>query len=168
MTLRPALSIGVFGVPRRDTNSVGDRCALRLYLYHIDLTTALLREKYDGSAIYIQSPIEFDGASTARGCAVDIQRNMYDFPNAARKCADGLKRHLVKQGCKPIAEDTNVYVSRTSHNSIYVSQPHLAKNYINSVQMNTARTAQTHFIAGLTLEAAKYGEKLVDIKRYQQ
>lgn len=56
-------SLAVFAVHRNSIRMpLAIAAHLLLDLYHIKLASALLHEKYEGSAIYMQSPFEFDGA----------------------------------------------------------------------------------------------------------
>lgn len=90
-------------------------------LYHADLKSALLHERYTGSTLYLQTPCTFDGGPAMEGDTVQVMLNIYGIQSALRCYADGLRVHLTSLGYQATQADTNVYVRRTARGTLIMA-----------------------------------------------
>ena len=93
----------------------------KMRVYHIDLTSAFLHERYEGPPLYLWPTAGFNGSPTHSGKAARLVGNLYGHPEAARRFCDALKRHLASRGYEANPNDPNLYCKRSGQSTLLVA-----------------------------------------------
>ena len=118
-----AENIAVHSVDRTTMRLLFAVCAqMDLNMYHIDLTTAFLRERYQGTVLlYMEIPQHSNRTLRHPGKVSKVIKNIFGTPQAPKIYLEGLSTHLLHHGYKHMKSDTNLYVKHNGTNFIAVA-----------------------------------------------
>lgn len=102
--------------------AIASQCNHRLY--HVDLKSAFLHERFKGKVpLYLQPLLNFDGSTTQPHANVVhmLAANLYGTPQACRVYINGAYAHLRKHGYKQCKSDSNVFTKKEKEGEIIMA-----------------------------------------------